>query len=178
MVKLLPVGFIGAGAFLTYRYGGSPDRLQQLARFWLSFSFGVALFVFRDRVPLSWVIGAVVGAAMWIVLGTAWERSIAPIATGYLVVLLGAVPLGWLRRMSSRLDLSYGIYVYGWPISQAIILIGPNMEVKNLIWVSALFAIPAAALSWLFVERPSLNARKRFCNLIACTPFLRNAAAQ
>ena len=171
MTKLLPIGFVAAAVFLAYRHGGQPDQLEQFARFWLSFSFGVALFLFRDRIVLSWGVAVGLGAAMWFVLGTGLERTVAPIAIGYLAVVLGTVRLRWLRHATNKQDLSYGVYIYSWPISQAVLTAWPDVGTANLICLSALLAMGIAALSWRLVERPSLNARKRVYDLVA-TPFL------
>src|SRR5260363_220008 len=103
MAKLLPIGSVAAAAFLAYRHGGQPDQIEQFARFWLSFSFGVALFLFRDRIVLSWGVAVGLWAAMWFVLGTGLERTVAPIAIGYLAVVLGTVRLRWqIGRASCR----------------------------------------------------------------------------
>lgn len=171
MTKLLPIGFIGAGAFLTYRHGGQADQIEQFARFWLSFSFGVALFVFRDRIVLSWGAAAGLAGAMWFVLGTGLERTVAPIAIGYLAVVLGTVRLRWLRHATNKLDLSYGVYIYSWPISQAVLSAWPDIGTTNLICLSALLAMGIAALSWRLVEKASLNARKQVYDLVTA-PFL------
>ena len=171
MTKLLPIGFVAAAVFLAYRHGGQPDQIEQFARFWLSFSFGVALFLFRDRIVLSWGVAVGLGAAMWFVLGTGLERTVAPIAIGYLAVVLGTVRLRWLRHATNKLDLSYGVYIYSWPISQAVLTAWPDVGTANLICLSALLAMGIAALSWRLVERPSLNARKQVYDLVTA-PFL------
>ena len=57
-------------------------------------------------------------------------------------------------------DLSYGIYIYGWPVEQGVVwLLGG----RAAWWQVFLLALPAAAalafLSWHLVERPALRLK-------------------
>ena len=59
-------------------------------------------------------------------------------------------------------DLSYGIYIYGWPVEQAVVwLLGG----RAAWWQVFLLALPTAAvlafLSWHLVERPALRLKPR-----------------
>ena len=57
-------------------------------------------------------------------------------------------------------DLSYGLYIYGWPAEQAVIWLAGG---RAAWWQVFLIALPAAAtlafLSWHFVERPMLRLK-------------------
>lgn len=159
MALLLPAGWFVAAAFLIQRFGGPADQAEQFARFWLSFSFGVGLFVFRDRIPVSWVAGAGLAAMVWISLGSGVERVLSPIATGYGALLLGSLPLPGLREFTNRTDLSYGVYIFGWPISQTLVFSMPQITASALVVQTAILAAALAWLSWQFVEKPSLKAR-------------------
>ncbi|HKM71821.1 MAG TPA: acyltransferase [Stellaceae bacterium] len=58
-------------------------------------------------------------------------------------------------------DLSYGIYIYGWPVEQGVVwLLGG----RAAWWQVFLLALPAAAalafLSWHLVERPALRLKR------------------
>lgn len=156
---LLPTGFLLSSGFLIYRFGSHADQVQQFARFWLCFSLGVGFFVFRNTIKISWSAGFFLAALMSLTLGTVWDRVISPVATGYGAVLLGSVPLAGLRSFTNKVDLSYGVYIFSWPISQTLLFAMPNIPTPNLIVASCALAIVTAELSWNFVEKPSLNAR-------------------
>ncbi|MBV9378772.1 MAG: acyltransferase [Alphaproteobacteria bacterium] len=59
-------------------------------------------------------------------------------------------------------DLSYGLYIYGWPAEQAVIWLSGGHAAW---WQVLLIALPAAAvlafLSWHLVERPMLRLKPR-----------------
>ncbi len=163
---LLAVSWIAVGGFLLARFGHDADPIDQAARFWLCFSLGTAFYVFRDQIPLS-VIGVVaLGLGFWLAIGSGWERIVSLLATGYTAVWLGKVPTGPLRDLTNRNDLSYGIYIFGWPITQTLILMRPNIEIFPLVLISFVLAAAVALPSWLWIERPALRARRAVMTLL------------
>ncbi|PIB95801.1 acyltransferase [Caulobacter sp. X] len=68
-----------------------------------------------------------------------------------LVVRLGALPLP-----RPPVDLSYGLYIYSFPLQQML----AERGALNLLSSLAL-ALPCAALSWLLVEKPALRLKTR-----------------
>jgi peptidoglycan/LPS O-acetylase OafA/YrhL len=71
------------------------------------------------------------------------------------VILIGAMRLPPSLRVP--LDLSYGIYIYAFPVQQLSAMLGPNF------WIALLFSITVilllALLSTLFVELPAQRLR-------------------
>ncbi len=147
------------GAFLIVRFGHDAKAVDQAARFWLCFSLGVGCFVYRDLIPLS-IIGVVaLGLGFWMSIGSGLERLISLVATGYIVVWFATIPTGGLRRFTNKFDLSYGIYIFGWPITQSLLLLRPDMEVVWLVVFSLVLSAAVALPSWICIERPALRAR-------------------
>lgn len=163
---LLSLSSIIVGGFLLARFGHDAAPIDQAARFWLCFSYGVGLYMFRGYIPLSLIGVIVLGLALWLAIGTGWERSISPIATGYGAVWLAKMPTGGLRDLTNRIDLSYGIYIFGWPITQALLLAFPDIGNFNLVSLSLILAAGVALPSWFLIERPSLRARGSVMNLL------------
>lgn len=158
---LLPVAFLLASAFLIYRFGSQGDQFEQFARFWLCFSLGVGMFVFRNNITISWCLGFFLAALMVVALGTAWDRVISPVAVGYSAILLSSIPLSGLRSFTNKVDLSYGVYIFGWPISQTLLHTMPGMSTLSLIFASCGLAMSGAVLSWNLVEKPALSRRHK-----------------
>lgn len=170
---LLLIGWTLTGAFLIYRFGQHPTVVDQVARFWFTFSFGVGLYVFRHRIVLSWLVGIALAGLTWMVLATGSERLISPVATGYGALLLGSIPLPLIRDLSNRIDLSYGVYIVGWPISQTLLWLSPGIGTYHLVAASICLALGLAALSWHLIEQPSLHARSALERLLLATRFKR-----
>lgn len=75
----------------------------------------------------------------------------------YPLVWLGSVSFSPFRWFSSETDLSYGIYLYGWPVTQVIrAAVGDGLSGYEL----TALALPAtglvAYLSWHLIEKPAL----------------------
>ncbi len=83
-----------------------------------------------------------------------------PLFGCYLALWLALTPRLPVIRAARFGDLSYGIYIYGWPAEQgAIWLLGGHAAW----WQVFLIALPAAAalafLSWHLIERPALRLK-------------------
>lgn len=135
------------------------------------FSCGVAAYQFRGQIPYSGRIATVcVGALFALTLigdhhnKEAWFRLLALPIGVYLTLFIGLTPLrlpGFLRSG----DYSYGIYLYGFPVQQAVQSV---TGAGSSMWLNFAIAAPIVFLwsrfSWRFVERPALAMRKRIAS--------------
>jgi peptidoglycan/LPS O-acetylase OafA/YrhL len=58
-------------------------------------------------------------------------------------------------------DLSYGTYLYGWPIQQSLVALFPSGAALTLLFPALALTLMAASVSWYFVEKPSLALKVR-----------------
>lgn len=135
-------------------------------RFGLMFLAGVVAHLWAHRVPTSRIGVAVAVSVLALALALAGlaaqePRStlvylaLAPPAVAYLVLLLGSNPR--LARIGSRRDLSYGLYVYTWPVQVLLLLAGAaTWPVLAYLLASLVLALCFAWASWTFVESPAL----------------------
>jgi len=129
---------------------------DEVLRFTFVFLLGAAGHLFADRVPVRGVLA--VAALALVVVGLALlpdYRALAAPAFAYLC-LYTAVRLPWRPR--PRWDLSYGIYVWHFPIAQVLLLAGATAltTAPFLLLTLALTAVVATA-SWNLVEAPALT---------------------
>ena len=105
-------------------------------------------------------------AAMWLIGDrvTNSSNSINPVAVVLLVAMLlkfATADLGRFGRLFYRTDISYGLYVYHMPIISLVIYEthwGASMAASVIVVSSYV----AATASWLLVEKPALDLKKRF----------------
>ena len=126
----------------------------------LSYLAGTLLHLYRGRVPLHWsffIISTVASTACYVIPALI---GLAAIPTAYAVVYLGLLnpPKLWLVRSG---DYSYGIYLYGYPLQQALLAALPiaKMWYGNLL-LSVPITFAFAYLSWNVVEKRALKLRR------------------
>jgi len=146
----------------------SPNRWPELFPF---FFMGSAFFVFRKHIPKS--IGIFVLSLLAIVTSLAGGAAYwALLFGGTYAVLFAALSFSaQIKLFGRRVDLSYGVYLYGWPIQQMILFYG-GMQLlpMELFAVSLFLSCLAAWASWTIVERPSLQLVRKHRPLRSCSP--------
>ena len=123
------------------------------------FIAGLALYRCRTQIPLtrSLFVASIVLSATLFCLPPHGERFVAlPVA--YLTVYFGL--MNPARTWLIGGDYSYGLFLYGYPLQQAVASLGPGFH--HWYWNLA-GALPCAALcaylSWRFIEKPALALR-------------------
>ena len=143
---------IGGAAMYALRAAPLPEHIAYLSWACAFFITGTLLWVWRDRVHLSWRALAVLVA-----LAAALRGSTAFAAAYFAAVAYGTFCIAFRARLPviRRTDLSYGMYLYGWPMQQLALLAGATTALTNTLVATAL-ALGCAALSWFLIERPAL----------------------
>ena len=143
------------GLFLT----GEPKNDFRLIPI---FFIGGCFFLLRDRIPYRPSLAA--AALLAPVLADLYLPTFFPLAVyifgGYLLFYLGRIPLhalDWMRRVP---DVSYGIYLYGWPVQCLWIWFFHGSPWINFA-ASTILCFGLGWLSWHFVERPMLKFKRR-----------------
>jgi peptidoglycan/LPS O-acetylase OafA/YrhL len=91
---------------------------------------------------------------------------------GYLVIWLALTPTPVVRAARFG-DLSYGLYIYGWPVEQCVVYFsGAAAPWWAVFLISTAITVPVAFLSWHLIEK-----RCRWRRRAAARPALAAAAA-
>lgn len=152
----------GAGVF-AWQHAPLPEHLAYLIWVTAFFITGTLLWVWRTRLVLTWWAWLPMLAVAAATRGTPWFVPAYFAAVAYGTFCLALLPR-WLPS-TGRHDLSYGLYLYGWPMQQLALLAGAVTPVANTIAATVL-ALACAAASWWLVERPALDwKRKRFARM-------------
>jgi peptidoglycan/LPS O-acetylase OafA/YrhL len=126
-----------------------------------SFLGGAAIYVWRP--PLHGWVAALCAIGWAGSLLTGWEPLGTGVCTPYLVIYLALSPSIRLPSLARIGDLSYGTYIYAYPVQQ--IIVGAMAGAAAWYYTFA-FAVPVvlplAYISWRLVEAPSLAQKHRF----------------
>jgi peptidoglycan/LPS O-acetylase OafA/YrhL len=135
-------------------------RLFAMLKLATFFFAGSALWTNRDTVPLN-VGGAIVcGGVLFAVMGTTSAQAAYFLCVPYLVIFaVLKTPVISLEKVG---DLSYGTYLFAFPVQQSIVSIfGASVGPLFLTVIALPITLVLAFLSWRFVERPALRWRSR-----------------
>ena len=139
--------------------GGLGYQVVRLSGFFLA---GMLLWCARGLRPrLDLAVLATVGSLVtyvWL-LPIPVAEAILPLPLAYGLLSLGALlPV----RLGARNDVSYGVYIYAFPVQQAVYAFGGHaLGVVGFAMVSVVLTLPLAWASWLLVERPALRWGRR-----------------
>lgn len=150
---LTPLGELGI-PLLLYRFGTL--GLHDAGRFALAFAAGALIFHLRDRLVCRWRLVAtsllIVGACMWL----PDYRLVGAPFLAYALVAAGA--LIHVPRLHLRDDISYGMYIYAFPMQQLLAAAGlALLSVPVFAAASVLLTVVPARLSWFLVEKPAMR---------------------
>jgi peptidoglycan/LPS O-acetylase OafA/YrhL len=131
------------------------------ARFATMFLAGALLYRFRNVIPAR---GSLVVVSLLIVLAALLlpnYRVVGAIPLAYAIIVSGALIHN--KRFALRTDLSYGVYIYAFPIQQLLVICGLAFLNPGVFAVIATVAtLPLAALSWFLIEKPAVSLKGRF----------------
>ncbi|MBT0772759.1 acyltransferase family protein [Kineosporia sp. J2-2] len=155
---VMTLGAVGALWVVTVLndYGILYLGQERIIRLAFMFLIGSVLYLYAHHVPVNrWLTLA---SAALVVAGIVFfedYRVLAGPAFGYLCL---ALAVSRVRVPEPRTDISYGLYVYHWPLLQVFNLVGVS---AYGIWVFAPAGLAAASvvalLSWKLVEKPALG---------------------
>jgi peptidoglycan/LPS O-acetylase OafA/YrhL len=125
-----------------------------------SFFAGASLRVLQRHVPASKTLFvALVGAMLLSTLYPAAFGVIYRLGIAYVVIYAALVPSGPIRKLSRGSDYSYGIYIYAFPVQQAIASIWHGVTPIEMMVSSFAVTLLFAVASWHLVEERALKLK-------------------
>ena len=146
--------------FFAYHSHDNGDLISlfKLLPFFLG---GATLFVWKNRIGLHW-LPAIVSLGLWVSLSAAfpsWGGQASGFFAAYFLLWLSS----WLPQPAwiARNDVSYGMYIYAFPVQQLFAIFGAYHWGVFWFTVATLIAtVPLAVASWFWVEKPIMGRAK------------------
>lgn len=130
------------------------------------FFVGATFWLWRDKLVLSnkWIM-----LTLPVLIGLSLNKDLFFIAycigLPFIIFYLAYVPKGKIRLFNQFGDYSYGIYIYAFPVQQALAALVPNISVPMMILASFIITFALAMLSWHFIEKPALAFKSAYVHL-------------
>ena len=159
------LGWTLASCFLSFKQASFP-LISSLIFYspYLSFMFfmGASAYVLKEWVRLSstaaWICVAALGCA--VVQKQLFEWIFMAVLV-YIVLTAAFLPAGILRKYNLLGDYSYGVYIYAFPVQQAIAAIHPGISTVVLLAIASPVTLALSVLSWHLLEKRFL-AKKTY----------------
>lgn len=139
---------------------GVASPLYQFGRYGFCFGLGMIVYHYRDRIPTApwWLAVSVLLVPA--THGTVLEHAAYVVAVAHAAMLIGVRRYGWLTNVTQRNDISYGVYIYHWPVQQALLVMVPGIGFVTLLGVDLVLTALLAMVSWRLVEEPAMRLKK------------------
>ena len=133
--------------------------MQSDVRFFGVFETGALYFLLKDRVKLTNTGAFWATVIMCLALFNQYTAEAGfTLFGGYLIFWIAfKVRMLFLSVYDNKFDLSYGIYLYAWPIQSTIALNFRTINPWLLCIISFAGACAFAYVSWSFIEKPALR---------------------
>ncbi|HAG78895.1 MAG TPA: acyltransferase [Pseudomonas sp.] len=126
------------------------------------FYAGVALYLYRQHVPLTWKIALPLLALMVSSANTALWPLMLGVGLPYLVIFAAHLDIPRLTRFGKYGDFSFGIYIFSFPLQQLMMLwIGPDqLSLGAFVALSYAASLVIGVISWHLIEKPALRLKR------------------
>ncbi len=162
LALIVGFGSLAIGLWITDRFYVLEHR--QLLRFAWFFFVGTSFYLLRHQILMSAKLLGIIAALAMIALAISGHHFLMLyyLALPYCLFYFAYIPAGKLRSYNRFGDYSYGVYLYAFPIQQALVLSTPDWSVFGLIFTAGSLTFILAICSWHWLEQPALQLRKRF----------------
>ncbi len=150
-----------AMTFLNLTTGWSAPGLHMPAPVLIYyFMIGALAYQWHFSMPYSKILFFSCLAMSYLLIPTRNFVFIAAWPLVYIMIFIGSTEIRLPAVLKGR-DLSYGIYLFGFPVQQALVAsVAALREPVALFFTSAPIAILLSVLSWKYIEKPTMALRR------------------
>ena len=146
---MITVPLVFGGALACSMVFAGQDVLLSAILPILFFYIGMLFYLYRDRIPVCWPACLPVAAAVVVSLKFGWYRYTQYILLPYLFMHLAFATKRTLSGFCTKYELSYGIYLAGWPVQQLLCMLFPGIPwYWNFLGSAAICPVIALGMAW------------------------------
>ncbi|MEW9584357.1 acyltransferase family protein [Paraburkholderia sp. DGU8] len=133
-----------------------------MAWFAALFLTGSCFFVFRNRIRFTlWGLILAMCVLTASLFNAALLRPGILLGGAYVVFALASMTGASRAHRRTMPDVSYGMYLYGWPVQKLLSWYIPHMSPWLMFFLSLAISVAVGWLSWTYIERPALKKKPR-----------------
>jgi peptidoglycan/LPS O-acetylase OafA/YrhL len=135
----------------------------------IMFFIGAIFYINADRIVLNIWLAFLCAIGYYFLILLDIFGALSGVFLAYCTVYIGMQKFSLFDRLQKD-DISYGTYLYGFPLSQAVVFfVLPHLDGITkwqsffiILPISILLTYAIATLSWKYIEKPILDLRKHF----------------
>lgn len=136
-------------------------------KFGLMFTLGCLIASYEKHKNFHYIkIIGLISASILIIISNLEISKFTLIAYNYLIPFIFiwiGLYFTLLPKIPDKIgDISYGLYLFSFPIQQLLIYLELSSNLVNFILLSTILSVFLSAISWQFVEKPFLNLKHKF----------------
>jgi peptidoglycan/LPS O-acetylase OafA/YrhL len=131
------------------------------------FLIGALFYLTRKYIPVSTTLALALWGALLLARGTFLATPLYYAALSYSLLAIAFDTTFQMHRFAKHGDFSYGLYLYGFPVKQVVILIAGSMSSNRLFLIAFPITLVFAWLSWKLIEAPALRRKGTISSYIA-----------
>jgi peptidoglycan/LPS O-acetylase OafA/YrhL len=136
---------------------GIDSRDLRLASFFMS---GGCFYIYRKNLSFRGPLAALFAVAACLALFSWRATDLAlPTVGAYGLLYAASKRSALLSRFNRLPDVSYGVYLYGWPIQKLFVWYYPSISPWLMAALSMGLALLAGTASWYLIEKPALRLK-------------------
>jgi peptidoglycan/LPS O-acetylase OafA/YrhL len=162
IIAVLFFSFFAINFSFSPGFGPTIFTLSPALKLYAAYVAGTLVYVFRDHLVLDKRGTLFLAAFTLLLLRFGGFKLASP-----LLIAMNLINIFQLFEFKVKYDVSYGLYIYGFIIQQFLYtLIGNRLPPLLFITITLFASALAGTLSFLLVERPFMNLRKKADNIL------------
>jgi peptidoglycan/LPS O-acetylase OafA/YrhL len=178
LLSLLTIGLLALSALHPNTWGWFPGRLiiflgepDKIVHFIGVFGCGALFYLYRDRIQYGRLAIFAAGGLMVLMFSQRLAEAALSILGGYLLFWFAFnVKSQTLAAVGQKVDVSYGVYLYAWPVQKLLIWLVAGISPWLVFIQTIVIAGIIAFGSWVLVEKPLLNLKASFVPVVKAEP--------
>ena len=128
----------------------------------LSFFFAGGCFhLYKDKIKFDPKVALIFSVLLFICLFNITLAELALISLGgYLLIYFAFSPISFLSRFQTAPDISYGVYLYGWPVQMLLIWYIGDITPMGVFSTAMVICSVLGLVSWYSIEKPFLKLKE------------------
>ena len=138
------------------------NSFPEVFRFLSYFFAGTCFYLFHSKIRYFKFGAAIAAVALYLsVTDATWFQLTLMACGSYLLFAFAFAQIPVLKSFQKAPDISYGVYLYGWPTQKLLIQFIPGISPWILFPASLLICCGLGLLSWHLVEKHFMRKRKQ-----------------